>query len=155
MSMAARAISSRAVSSISLAGIGGMLEELHPLNLLSPRLAAAAAPQLDLLSPRLAAAAAPQLELRTLFRGEGEGSTLALALVATEFVLDGVDEGLPGSLDDVVGHTHRAPRLVAVAGGDEHARPRRGALALVEDAHLVVEQAHLAKARKEVLESLA
>src|SRR5262249_7257835 len=59
------------------------------------------------------------------------------------------------SLDDVVGHTHRAPRLVAVAGGDEHARPRRGALALVEDAHLVVEQAHLAKARIEVLESLA
>src|SRR5215470_8313332 len=82
-------------------------------------------------------------------------SALVLTLVATKLVLDGVDQGLPGCFDDVVGHAHRAPRLVAVAGGDQHAGPGCGALALVEDAHLVVEQAHLAQARIEVLERLS
>src|SRR5215831_4743751 len=124
MSMAARAISSRAVSSISLAGIGGTCPS-------------AGIPLTPALSPE----------------GRGrETSALVLALVAAELVLDGVDQGLPGRFDDVVGHAHRAPRLVAVAGGDEHAGPGSGALALVEDANLVVEQAHLAQARIEVLE---
>src|SRR5215472_5289043 len=89
---------------------------------------------------------------------EGRGSsglTLAFALVAAELVLDGVDQSLPGRFDDVVGYAHRAPRLVAVAGGDQHAGPGSGALALVEDANLVVEQAHLAQARIEVLERFA
>src|SRR5262249_47622697 len=88
--------------------------------------------------------------------GEREkGSTFGFALVAAELVLDGVDQRLPGGLDDVVGHAHRAPRVAAIAGGDEHARTGRGALALVEDTALVVEQAHLAEARIEVLEGLA
>src|SRR5256885_11308640 len=34
------------------------------------------------------------------------------------------------------------PRLLAVARGDQHAGLCRGALGLVEDAHLVVEQPH-------------
>src|SRR5262250_3409063 len=135
MSMAARAISSRAVSSISLGGIGG----INPL------------------SPRLAAETASQLELRpSPPAGERERpSALVLTLVAAELVLDGVDQGLPGRFDDIVGHAHRSPRLVAVAGGDQHAGPGCGALALVEDANLVVEQAHLAQARIEVLERLS
>src|SRR5262245_940994 len=109
MSMAARAVSSRAVSSISLVGIAAELAAMGPG---PPRL-------------RRSAPAAP--------------------LVAPELVLHGVDQRLPGRLDDVVGHAHRAPRLVAVPGGDEHAGARRGALALVQDAHLVVEQRHLAE----------
>src|SRR5262245_18826600 len=126
MSMAARAISSRAVSSISLAGIAGMcVEILHPSPLPSPH------------------------------EGGGGRLALVLALVAAELGVDGRDEGPPGSPDDVVGRPHGAPRPVAVAGGHEHAGPGRRALALVEDAHLVVEQAHLAEARIEVLERLA
>src|SRR5437667_4418445 len=127
MSMAARAVSSRAVSSISLAGIVVMClwERSAPLTLPSPQ------------------------------RGEGMRLALALALVAAELVLDGVHEGLPGGLDDVVGHPHRAPCLVAVAGGDEHAGLGRRALALVENADLVVEEAHHAQVRVEVFQSLA
>src|SRR5438093_3457743 len=98
---------------------------------------------------------ATPLTLPSPLWGEGESSTLALALVATELVLDGVHEGLPGGLDDIVGHPHRAPRLVAIAGGDEHAGLGRRALALVENADLVVEEAHLAQVRVEVLEGLA
>src|SRR3990172_10232407 len=111
MSMAARAISSRAASSISLAGMGGT----GPLPLpLSPK-------------------------------GERGSVALPFALVAAELVLDRVHQGLPGGLDDVVGDPDRAPGLVAVAGGDEHARLGRRALRLVEDAHLVVEQGHFAQ----------
>src|SRR5713101_9017382 len=99
MSIAARAISSRAVSSISLAGIRKL--------------------------------------------------PFAFTLVAAELVLDGIDERLPGSFDDVVGHPDRAPRLVAVSGRDQHARLGRRALRLVEDAHLVVQQPHLAEVRVE------
>src|SRR5713101_7293723 len=105
MSIAARAISSRAVSSISLAGIRKL--------------------------------------------------PFAFTLVAAELVLDGIDERLPGSFDDVVGHPDGAPRLVPVAGRDEHAGLGCRPLRLVEDAHLVVQQAHLAEVRVELLEGLA
>src|SRR5882724_12704746 len=88
-------------------------------------------------------------------KGRGRWSALAFALVAAKLVLDGVHEGLPGSLDDIVGHPYRAPCLVTVARGDEHAGLGRGALALVEDADLVVEEAHLAQVGVEVLEGLA
>src|SRR5215471_11847036 len=121
--MAARAVSSRAVSSISLAGI---------IRSARCRIAGdgGAAPGAPALAP-------------------------ALLLVSPELVLDRVDEGLPRSLDDVVGDAHRAPRLVPVARGDEHARLGPGALGLVEDAHLVVEEGHLLEVRVEVLEGLA
>src|SRR5215467_6549370 len=79
-------------------------------------------------------------------------SAAPLLLVAAELVLDRVDEGVPRGLDDVVGDAHRAPRLVSVARGHEHARLGAGALGLVEDANLVVEQRHLAEVRVEVLE---
>src|SRR5215467_134288 len=105
MSIAARAISSRAVSSISLAGI----RELP----------------------------------------------FAFALVATELVLDRINERLPGGFDDIVGHPDRAPRLVSVAGRDQHAGLGRRPLRLVEDADLVVQQPHLAEIRVELLERLA
>src|SRR6266481_5827584 len=104
MSMAARPISSRAVSSISLAAITAL-----PASLL---------------------------------------------LVPPQLVLDGVYEGVPRGLDDVVGDAHRPPRLVAVARGDEHAGLGSRAFALVEDAHLVVEQADFAEVRIELLEGL-
>src|SRR5712664_1466418 len=100
MSMAARAMSSRAVSSISLAGIvfGIYVEGAHTPDFLSTRLAAALAP---------GSLAASHLERRpSPLRGEGEsrsapsqlplgrgrsdhGLALALALVASELVFDG------------------------------------------------------------------
>src|ERR1700675_4461763 len=104
MSMAARAISSRAVSSISLAAI-----TVLPASLL---------------------------------------------LVPPQLVFDGVHERVPRGLDDVVGDSHRPPRLVAVAGGDEDARLGAGTLGLVEDAHLVVQERHFLEARVKVLEGL-
>src|SRR5262249_32920710 len=79
----------------------------------------------------------------------------ALPVVSTQLVLDGIDQSLPGCFDDVVGHAHGAPGLVAVARGDEDARLRAGALRLVEDAHLVVQERHLLEARVEALERLA
>src|SRR5215470_11512292 len=127
MSMAARAVSSRAVSSISLAGIM-LVSQL------------CAVPGLARGPPR---------------RAPGAWLPPALALVPAELVLDRVHERLPRGLDDVVRHAHRPPRLVAVARGDEHARPRRRAFGLVEDAHLVVEERHLAQVRVELLEGLA
>ena len=68
---------------------------------------------------------------------------IALALVAPQLVLDRVDQRLPRRLDDVVGDADRAPGLVAVARGDQHARFGAGALGLVQDADLVVEERHL------------
>src|SRR5436309_5774272 len=106
MSMAARAISSRAVSSTSLAGITSL--------------------------------ALPAASL----------------LVSPQLVLDGVHQGLPGGLDDVVGDAHCPPRLVPVAGGDQHACLGAGPLGLVEDAHLVVEKRHLLEVGIEFLERL-
>ena len=50
------------------------------------------------------------------------GQRLPLALVAAQLVLDRVHQRLPRRLDDVVGDAHRAPGLVAVARGDQHAR---------------------------------
>src|SRR5262245_7232779 len=57
----------------------------------------------------------------------GAGPTI----VATQLVFDGVDEGLPGGLDDVVGHADRAPGLVAIPRRDEDARLGAGALRFV------------------------
>src|SRR5512143_3794636 len=114
MSMAARAVSSRAVSSISLAGIVIAVGKRGP--------GSPARPGATGLSP-------------------------PLLLVPTELVLDGVDEGVPRRLDDVVGDAHRPPRFVAVPRGHEHASLRPGARGLGEDAHLVVEQRHLAEVR--------
>src|SRR2546429_129727 len=76
-------------------------------------------------------------------------------LGAAELVLDRGHERLPGGLDDVVRDPHRAPRLRAGARGDELPRLRRGALGLVEDAHLVVEEPHRPEVRVKLLERLA
>src|SRR5437867_4770509 len=78
----------------------------------------------------------------------------AAAIVPAKLVLDRVDQRLPRRLDDVVRDADGAPRLLAVPGGDQDARLRRRALRLVEDAHLVVEQAHRLEAGIELLEGL-
>src|SRR5439155_6788005 len=75
-------------------------------------------------------------------------------LVAAELVLDGIDQRLPGGVDDVGGDADRAPGLLAVPGGDEDARLGRGPLGLVEDPHLVVKERHLPEVRVELLEGL-
>src|SRR5713226_7032268 len=124
MSIAARAMSSHAVSSISLAGITAIFPSPYPL------------PPHPTLSPS---------GERIKVRGTGRAWVLPFPLpfVSTKLVLDGIHQRLPGGLDDIVGHAHRAPRLIAVTRGDEHAGLGRGPFRLVQDAHLVVQQCHL------------
>src|SRR5215471_19050059 len=123
MSMAARAINSRAVSSMSLAGIIGLARS----------------------------GATPGNTLAARRRGSAASGPVVLA----QLVFDRVHEGLPRGLDDVVGDADRPPRLVAVARRDEHARLGAGALGLVQDSNLVVEERHLGQARVEVGERLS
>src|SRR5262245_10180762 len=52
----------------------------------------------------------------------GPPSSAGPTIVVAQLVFDGIDEGLPGGLDDVVGHADRAPGLVAVPRRDEDAR---------------------------------
>src|SRR6266545_7835675 len=113
MSIAARAMSSRAVSSISLAGITALSP--HP------------APPAPLPSPP------PGERAKVQGRGRVAELPFALPFVASELVLDGIHQRLPGRLDDIVGDAHRAPRLVAVARGNEHAGLGRRPLGLVQD----------------------
>src|SRR6266851_8807218 len=80
---------------------------------------------------------------------------LTLPFIAPQLVLNRIDERLPGSLDDVVRDADGPPRVIPIARGDQDPGARRGRLRLVEDAHLVVEQRHLAQIRVEVLEGLA
>src|SRR5690606_32665312 len=81
-------------------------------------------------------------------------SAAALRLLG-DLVLDGVDEGLPGGLDDVLGDADRLPLVLVVGRLDEDARDRGGAVAAVQDAHLVVDEPHLAQFGVEALERLA
>src|SRR6266851_2784053 len=169
MSMAARAVNSRAVSSISLEGIGDIYPEAvargrggrrgreggrvtrsrqversqQPPGLGTPD-RIAEGQRIVVRDPPPAPAGRPAPAL-----------PLALLLVASQLVLDRVHQRLPRRLDDIVGHPHRPPGLVAVARGDEDAGLGRGGLRFVEDPHLVVQQRHLAQIRVEVLEGLA
>ena len=61
---------------------------------------------------------------------------------AQEAELDRVEERLPRGLDDVLVHTDRRPRLLAVGRVDEHPRDRAGSALRVEHAHLVVGEVH-------------
>src|SRR5207302_9584930 len=78
----------------------------------------------------------------------------ALALVTPKLVFDRVHERAR-RLDDVVGDTHRAPGLLAVARGDEDARLGSRPLRLVEDPDPVVDQADRLEGRVELVERLA
>src|SRR6185369_13826799 len=82
-------------------------------------------------------------------------SALSLALVAAQLVLDRIHQRTPRRLDDIVRDADRPPGLVAVSRGDEDARLGAGALGLVQDADLVVEERHLPQVGVEVLEGLA
>src|ERR1035437_4285107 len=62
-------------------------------------------------------------------------------------VLERVDERVPGGRDQVLRDADRAPHLVTVGGVDEHARDRAGALGLVEDPDLEVDQLDVAQVR--------
>src|SRR5678815_2700286 len=84
-----------------------------------------------------------------------DASALSLALIAAQLVLDRIHQRLPRRLDDIVRDADRPPGLVAVSRGDEDARLGAGALGLVQDADLVVEERHLPQVGVEVLESLA
>ena len=70
---------------------------------------------------------------------------LAPLLWSVNMYSDGVPESLPARIDDVVAHADRAPDRLAVAALDEHPCSGAGALAAVEDAHLVVAQRHAAE----------
>ena len=64
-----------------------------------------------------------------------------------EGVLERVDERLPGGLDDVLRDADRAPLALAVGGVEQDAGDGAGAVALVEDAHLVVGQLDVGEVR--------
>src|SRR5580765_2532085 len=89
------------------------------------------------------------------FAAMANASALPLALVAPQLVLDRIHQRLPRRLDDIVGDADRPPGLVAVPRGDEDARLGAGALGLVQDADLVVEERHLPQVGVEVAEGLA
>ena len=59
--------------------------------------------------------------------------------------LERVHQRLPAGLDDVLRHPDRAPCVVPVAGVEQHARDRAGALVLVEDPDLEVHQLDVAE----------
>src|SRR5215218_1695688 len=70
------------------------------------------------------------------------GSAVARALDATgqHARLERVYERFPARLDDVLGHADRAPGLDAVRRVQQHARDRRRACLLVQDADLEVDE---------------
>ena len=64
--------------------------------------------------------------------------------------LERVDQGVPARLDDVLRDADRAPRVDAVAGVEQHAGDRSGALPLVEDPDLVVDELDVPEVRVDV-----
>ena len=66
-----------------------------------------------------------------------------------------VDERLPGRGDDVLGDADRAPDVAAVGGVDEHARRRAGAVVLVEDADLEVDELDVLQVRVDLADRVA
>ena len=70
-------------------------------------------------------------------------------------VLQRVHERLPRRGDDVLVDADRAPHVLAVGGVDEHARDRAGAVALVEDADLVVDELDVAQVRVDLGDRVA
>src|SRR5271154_1476890 len=73
-------------------------------------------------------------------RGDGH-------LAGLHAVLQRIDERIPGGGDHVLGDPDRAPHLLAVGGIDQDAGDRAGALRLIEDAHLEVDQLDVAQMR--------
>ena len=69
--------------------------------------------------------------------------------------LERVDERLPGGGDDVLPDADRAPTVLAVGGVDQHARDRVGALGLVEDADLVVDELDVPQVRVDLADRVA
>jgi hypothetical protein len=70
-----------------------------------------------------------------------------LLLARLHRVLDRVDQRVPRRGDDVLVHADRAPQLLAVGRVEQHARHRAGALGLVEDADLVVDELDVGEVR--------
>ena len=68
---------------------------------------------------------------------------MLLSALAAQPEREPVDQRAPGRLDDVVADADGDPRRLAVGGLDEHPGDRVGAVALVEDADLVVDQLEL------------
>src|SRR5258705_10969142 len=163
MARAARAVNSRAVSSISFADIFDI-----PPEAVARGARAAAGGRLSRSRQRQPGTSRPWIgncyrqktRPRVVVRDPlpppaPPALPLTLLFVPPQLVLHRVHERLPGGLDDVVRDPDGPPRLVAVTRGDEDTGLGPGGLRLVEDAHLVVEQRHLAQVRVEVLEGLA
>src|SRR5438128_9088621 len=70
-------------------------------------------------------------------------------------VLQGVDQREQGRLDDVARASHRGPALGPLARFDEHPRGGRRSRVAVQDAHLVIVQAHILERWKARAERLA
>src|SRR6202050_2057809 len=102
----------------------------------------------------------PPASARAPASGIGSASTHRLGrrrgpLAGLHAVLDRVHQRVPGGCDHVLGHSDRAPYVVPVGSIDQHARDRCGALALIEDAHLEVDQLDVAQVRMDLTDGLA
>src|SRR5918999_385958 len=78
-------------------------------------------------------------------RRGGGARSLVLRAAGQHARLQRVHERLPARLDDVLGHSDRAPGVGPVAGVEQHARDGAGALALVQDADLEVHELDVAQ----------
>src|SRR5512133_1869538 len=74
---------------------------------------------------------------------------------AHEFEADGIDQGFPTGFDYVLTDAHGAPTAAMGAPLDQHADVGGGAFVGVEDADLVIGQAHVGDLRIELGEAVA
>src|SRR3954469_11907806 len=87
--------------------------------------------------------------------GRGPAGARGLAAAGQHAGLERVDERLPARLDHVLGDADRAPRVDAVGGVEQHARDGAGALPLVQDADLEVDELDVAEVRVGLADGLA
>src|SRR4051794_2966580 len=84
----------------------------------------------------------------------GSGVNLG-SRVFGQLVLDGVGQGQPTGLDDVLRDTDSAPDIVSILALDDDADPGGGPGPGVDDADLVVNELHLSESREVPFERLA
>ncbi len=70
-------------------------------------------------------------------------------------VLERVHQRIPGGGDHVLGDPDRAPHLLPVGGVDQHPRDGAGALRLIEDPHLEVDELDVPQMRVDLADRLA
>src|SRR3954452_17775688 len=97
--------------------------------------------------PRARLSPAARQGSRSAGRRSGGAAACVIAAPRQHAGLERVDERVPARLDHVLRHADRAPGVDAVGRVEQHARHGAGALLLVEDAHLEVDELDVAQVR--------